>query len=100
MEQLLSAEIIPHLVRYTIYTRLREASEQKSKGETTMNDFMRIAYSTEITSGICYDKTDYDCSYVYEYKPSYSEYRRECGYAEEYWSGTKNSAEIIPHLIC
>ena len=49
-----------------------------------MNDFMRIAYSTEITSGICYDKTYYDCSYVYEYKPSYSEYRRECGYAEEY----------------
>ena len=47
-----------------------------------MSDFWRIAYSTEIIPEmtVCYDTTDYDCSYIHEPEASYAEFREEAAF--------------------
>ena len=47
-----------------------------------MSEFWKAAYSTEITSSrtICYDTTDFDCSYIHEPKDSIDEFRKEMSF--------------------
>ena len=58
------------------------------KGDTTMNNFLKVAYSTEVFSekAICYDTTSYDYSVIYEYKESYTEFHCECRFEDEGWN--------------